>query len=114
MKYIVEYQASKGLTPDGILGKQTAKTLADDLGIEDIFSLSHFLGQLHHESGGFKAGRENLNYGEDALRRMFSKYFKESEYKEFDRHPSKIANRIYANRMGNKYEQSGDGWTYRE
>jgi len=113
MEYIKEYQIYKDLVPDGILGKNTLLCLRDDLGINEIIPFSHFLGQLHHESAGFTKGRENLNYSAEALKQYFSKYFKDNKYSEYARNPEKIGNRIYANRMGNGDEVSGDGWRNR-
>jgi len=73
-----------------------------------------FLSQLAHESGNFRFVVENLNYSADALRRVFGKYFPtEALATEYARQPEKIANRVYANRMGNGDEASGDGWKYR-
>ena len=73
-----------------------------------------FLAQLAHESGSFKHVSENLNYSAEALRRVFKKYFLTDELAlEYARKPEKIANRVYANRMGNGEESSGDGWKYR-
>jgi putative chitinase len=75
---------------------------------------AHFMSQLSHESGGFKRLDENLNYSAEALWRLFRKYFRdEAEAASFARQPERIANRIYANRMGNGDEASGDGWRYR-
>jgi putative chitinase len=73
-----------------------------------------FLSQLAHESGNFKFVVENLNYSADALRRVFGKYFPTEELaNQYARQPERIANRVYANRMGNGDESSGDGWKYR-
>jgi putative chitinase len=73
-----------------------------------------FLAQLAHESGNFKHVSENLNYSAEALRRVFKKYFLTDELAlMYARQPEKIANRVYANRMGNAEESSGDGWKYR-
>lgn len=82
-------------------------------GIDTTLELSHFLAQVHHESGGFKAKEENLNYSESGLLKIFSKYFNQSNAKQYARKPQMIANRVYANRMGNGSEQSGEGWKYR-
>ena len=76
--------------------------------------VAHFLGQCAHESAELNAVEENLNYSADALRRVFGKYFKTpSEAAAYARKPQQIANRVYANRMGNGSEASGDGWKYR-
>ena len=73
-----------------------------------------FLSQLAHESGNFQFTSENLNYSADALRRVFGKYFTtDAEAQKYARKPELIANRVYANRMGNGSETSGDGWKYR-
>ena len=76
--------------------------------------LAHFLSQCAHESGDFKAVNENLNYSFKGLMTTFSKYFPtEAIAKQYERQPEKIANRVYANRMSNGDEASGDGWKYR-
>ena len=73
-----------------------------------------FLAQLAHESGSFRFVEENLNYSVEALQRVFKKYFPTDELAlMYARQPEKIANRVYANRMGNGDEASGDGWKYR-
>lgn len=73
-----------------------------------------FLAQLAHESGGFRYTSENLNYSAEGLEKVFKKYFPTRELaEEYARQPEKIANRVYANRMGNGDEASGDGWKYR-
>jgi predicted chitinase len=76
--------------------------------------LAHFFAQILHESGFMRFDMENLNYSADALRRVFGKYFRtKEEANAYARQPEKIANRVYANRMGNGREASGDGWKYR-
>jgi putative chitinase len=73
-----------------------------------------FLAQLAHESGSFRHVTENLNYSAEGLRRVFKKYFPTDDLAlMYARQPEKIANRVYANRMGNDEEFSGDGWKYR-
>lgn len=73
-----------------------------------------FLAQVGHESGGFNAVKENLNYGAKGLMGTFHKYFPdEATALAYERQPEKIANRVYANRMGNGDEESGDGFKYR-
>ena len=72
-----------------------------------------FLAQTAHESGGFTAIKENLNYSKDGLRKIFGKYFPTDELaQQYARQPEKIANRVYANRMGNGPEESGDGYRF--
>lgn len=82
-------------------------------GIDTHLELSHFLSQVHHESGGFKARVENLNYSDTGLLKTFSKYFNATTAKQYSRKPQNIANRVYASRMGNENEASGEGWKYR-
>src|SRR6185295_16711689 len=84
-------------------------------GIADTrLRLAHFFAQVLHESGSMRFDMENLNYSSDALRRVFGKYFPTAEDADAcARNPEKIANRVYANRMGNGDERSGDGWRYR-
>ena len=73
-----------------------------------------FLSQLAHESGNFRHVVENLNYSAEALRRVFGRHFPtDAIAQEYARKPERIANRAYANRMGNGDEASGDGWKYR-
>jgi len=72
-----------------------------------------FLSQVGHESGGLKFVKENLNYSAPALRAVFGKYFTDdSMANAFARQPERIANKVYANRMGNGDEASGDGYRY--
>ena len=78
--------------------------------------LAAFLAQCAHESGGFKAIKENLNYRAVTLRKIFPKYFPTDEianqYANLPNKQEAIANRVYANRMGNGPEDSGDGFRY--
>lgn len=81
---------------------------------ESRLRLAHFFAQVLHESGCMRFDMENLNYSSDALRKVFGKYFPSREDADaYARNPEKIANRVYANRMGNGGERSGDGWKYR-
>ena len=110
---LVNLQKKIGVTADGAFGPGTFKAAAA------FYKLSpdraaHFFAQTAHESGGFKAFSENLNYGAKGLRGIFGKYFPtDALAKAYERQPQKIANRVYANRMGNGDEASGDGWKYR-
>ena len=73
-----------------------------------------FLAQCAHESAGFTALQENLNYRAESLMRVWPKYFPTMEIaNQYAHHPEQIANRAYANRMGNGDTASGDGWQYR-
>ena len=72
-----------------------------------------FLAQCAHESGGFVFLKENLNYKAPSLRKVFPKYFQDdATASAYANKPERIANRVYANRMGNGDESSGDGWRY--
>jgi putative chitinase len=72
-----------------------------------------FIAQCAHESGYFRFLKENLNYRAESLLKTFPKYFKTlEEAKQYERNPQKIANKVYANRMGNGDEASGDGFRY--
>ncbi len=72
-----------------------------------------FIAQCAHESGNFKYVKENLNYSAQGLTKTFPKYFNASNAESYGRKPDMIANRVYANRMGNGSEDSGDGWAFR-
>lgn len=73
-----------------------------------------FLAQCGHETGEFRVFEENLNYSAEGLVKVFKKYFPTIEIaKQYARQPQKIANKVYANRIGNGSEESGDGWKYR-
>jgi putative chitinase len=86
----------------------------EDFGVKGLYRQAAFLAQTGHESGDFRAVKENLNYSKTGLRTVFRKYFPTDELAEqYARQPVKIANRVYANRMGNRDEASGDGWRYR-
>jgi len=75
--------------------------------------IAAFIAQCSHESGGFKFLSENLNYRAESLMRVWPKYFKDSATAQRYAHkPERIANRAYANRMGNGNEASGDGWRF--
>jgi putative chitinase len=72
-----------------------------------------FLAQVGHESNLLSAISENLNYSAAGLMAIFPRYFNEIDAERFARNQVKIANRVYANRMGNGDEASGDGWKFR-
>ena len=72
-----------------------------------------FMAQCGHESAGFTALKENLNYKAESLCRVWPRYFPNIDVaRQYAKQPEKIANRAYANRMGNGPEESGDGWRY--
>jgi len=101
----------KGHIPDSVI-TQIPDTAAR-FGITNTLRLAHFLSQCGHESGGFKAVRENLNYSAKGLVGIFKKYFSPTLAVAYERQPEKIANRVYAGRMGNGDENSGDGYKFR-
>jgi putative chitinase len=76
--------------------------------------IAAFLAQCCHESAGFTIREENLNYSDAGLKQVFGKYFPtDALAATYARKPEKIANRVYANRMGNGPESSGDGWKFK-
>lgn len=80
---------------------------------ENINRIAGFLAQTAHESGSFNFVKENLNYGAKGLMTTFKRYFPNEELaKQYDRKPEMIANKVYANRMGNGDEASGDGYRF--
>ena len=87
--------------------------ICPDYKIDTKNRLSAFLAQCMHESGGFKFLKENLNYRAESLMRTWPSRFPTIEIAaSYARNPEKIANYVYANRMGNGPESSGDGWRY--
>lgn len=86
--------------------------LLPDYGIDTPQRVAAFIAQCAHESANFTALQENLNYKAESLCRVWPKYFNTSNCQEYAHNPEKIANRAYANRMGNGDEASGDGWRY--
>ncbi len=107
-------QELAGVTPDGKFGKNTFKAGAAYLGITVHERAVHFFAQLAHESAMFKSFSENLDYRASSLLRVFSSYFPDQEIADIYAHnPERIANRVYANRMGNGDYKSGDGWKFR-
>lgn len=84
--------------------------------IETPLRVAAFLAQCAHESGNFRFIKENLNYKWQSLRKVFPKYFPDDviaqQYANMTNRQEAIANRIYANRMGNGPEESGDGYRY--
>lgn len=85
------------------------------LNSDKIDRIAGFIAQTGHESLDWNVIEENLNYSASALNRVFRKYFAHARVspQSYHRRPEKIANRVYANRMGNGPEESGDGWRYR-
>jgi len=108
-----------GLNLSGLAGKVPAGVIAQipaaaaEFGITSNLRLAHFLAQCALESTGFTATVENLNYSAARLLQVFPKYFKNVDVKAYARNPQKIGSRVYANRMGNGNEASGDGFKFR-
>ena len=110
---MIELQKKIGVTADGAFGPGTLKAAASYFKLNKNRA-AHFFAQCAHESGNFKAFSENLNYGAKGLRGIFGKYFPtDALAKAYERQPAKIANRVYANRMGNGDEASGEGFAFR-
>ncbi len=101
----------KGHIPDSVIS-QIPETAAK-FNITNNLRLAHFLAQCGHESGGFKAVSENLNYSASGLKNIFAKYFPGNLSESYARQPQKIASRVYGGRMGNGPEETGDGYKYR-
>jgi putative chitinase len=101
----------KGHIPDTVIAQ--IPDVMTKFEINTPLRLAHFLAQCGHESGGFRAVKENLNYGSKGLLGLFKKYFPtEAKAKLYERKPEKIANLIYGGRMGNGDEASGDGYKF--
>jgi putative chitinase len=102
----------KGHVPDAVITQ--IPSVMTTFKIDTALRLSHFLAQCGHESAGFKAVQENLNYGAKGLLGIFKKYFPtEPKALQYERKPEKIANLVYGGRMGNGDEASGDGYKFR-
>ena len=105
-------QTKIGVKPDGDFGPTSFKAACKFFNFTPERG-AHFFGQTEHETGGFKLFVENLNYSADGLKSIFGKYFPGNMADLYARQPEKIANRVYANRMGNGDEKSGDGFKFR-
>ena len=102
----------KGHVPDTVIAQ--IPDVMQKFGIDTPVELAHFLAQCGHESGGFRVVNENLNYSAKGLQGIFKKYFPTAVLAEqYQRKPEKIANRVYASRMGNGDEASGEGFKFR-
>ena len=106
-------QTKIGIGADGAFGPGTLKAAMAYYKMTPERA-AHFFAQTAHESGNFKAFSENLNYGATGLTGIFKKYFPTNEKALlYERKPEKIANLVYASRMGNGDEASGDGFKFR-
>jgi len=102
----------KGHIPDAVI--TMIPDTAAKFGINTPLRLAHFLAQCGHESGGFRATQENLNYSAKGLMGIFKKYFPSASIAaQYERKPVKIAARVYGGRMGNGNEASGEGYKFR-
>jgi len=117
---VINEQQLSNLIPKNTRINEWCAALNDILPKYDITTparIAAFIAQCAHESGGFQFLQENLNYRAASLRKVFPKYFPDdATANDYASRPNKqeaIANRIYANRMGNGNEASGDGWRYR-
>ena len=104
-------EALKGHVPDSVIA-QIPDTAAK-FNITNPLRLAHFLAQCGHESGGFKAVSENLNYSAKGLLGTFGKYFNSTTAAQYERKPEMIASRVYGGRMGNGDEASKEGFKFR-
>jgi len=111
--------ATSALNLAGLAGHLPAAVIAQipetaaEFGITTNLRLAHFLAQCALESTGFTATVENLNYRAARLMQVFPKYFRGVDTAAYANNPEKIGNRVYANRMGNGSEASGDGFKFR-
>jgi putative chitinase len=112
----------KGHVPDAVIAQ--IPDVVAKFQINTALRLAHFLAQCGHESAGFKAIQENLNYSADGLKKVFGSYFPGKpktpplnpatvSAADYARQPEKIASRVYGNRMGNGDEASKEGYKYR-
>jgi putative chitinase len=101
----------KGHIPDAVIAQipETAKKF----NITTPLRLAHFLAQASHESAGFKAVQENLNYSADGLKKIFPKYFPGNLAEGYAKNPEKIASKVYGSRMGNGDETTKEGFKFR-
>jgi putative chitinase len=106
-----EQLAKLGINPDWLPWLQ--KTF-ERYSIDNTVRQSAFIGQCMHESANFKVLQENLNYSANGLKSVWGSRFPTDEIaNKYARNPNMIANKVYANRMSNGDEESGDGWKYR-
>ncbi len=112
-------EAAGALNLAGLTGHLPAAVIAQipetaaEFGITTNLRLAHFLAQCALESTGFTATVENLNYSAQRIPQVFGKYFKGVDPTPYAHDPAKLGNRVYANRMGNENEASGDGFKFR-
>lgn len=105
-------QQKIGVIPDGDFGPTTMRKAMEYFKLTPT-AAAHFFGQVGHETGDFTIFVENLNYSAQGLQNTFGKYFPGNLEESYARQPQRIANHVYASRMGNGNEASGDGWKFR-
>ena len=105
----VEKLHALGIGPEWV---EPLTTTFATFGINDVKRQAAFVGQCSHECNHFKTLEENLNYRPETLQNLFGHKFKPEEFAIYAHNPQKIANRIYGGRMGNRGEESGDGWRF--
>lgn len=112
---VAEVLTAIGVTPPRVADwAQPIASACNEFGIDTPARFAAFAAQVGHESNLLSAVEENLNYSGDGLLKLFKKYYPTpSAAADHARKPELIANRVYANRMGNGPEESGDGWRYR-
>lgn len=108
---MVDIKKLQGIVPGAVINQ--IPLVVNRFKIDSTLRLAHFLAQCAHESGNFAITQENLNYSADGLLKIFPKYFNAANVNAYARQPEKIANKVYASRMGNSGEASGDGWKYK-
>jgi putative chitinase len=114
MNYIEKFQKENKLKVDGSIGINTLLKMKQMFNLQTDEETAHLIGQLSHETVGFTKDTENLRYSAERLLVVFKKYFPTDDMaKAYAYKPEKIANRVYANRMGNGNEASGMGWKYK-
>ena len=107
----INLEKLKGHIPDSVIAQ--IPTVMEKFQINTPLRLAHFLAQCGHESGGFKATQENLNYSADGLKKIFPKYFPGNIAESYARNPEKIASKVYGGRMGNGGEETKEGYKFR-
>ena len=109
---LTKLQEKIGVKPDGSFGPATLKAAMKYFKLSPE-AAAHFFGQTSHETGGFNLFVENLNYSAKGLMNTFGKYFPGNLADLYARQPHKIGSRVYASRMGNGDEKSGEGYKFR-
>lgn len=113
LRLLQEQAGLTGKDVDGVFGPTTFWACKEYLALPSDEAAVHFFAQCAHETGNFTRFEENLNYSKDGLLKTFRKYFTEETASNYARLPEQIGNRVYASRMGNGDEGSGDGYKFR-